>query len=416
MKRIFFLLQTSLTLLGQAWLILGISLILLLLVDQSLRVALPSGDRLASFQPGSIAPGRSRAQAVADDPWIDAYWNEHEDSRYTRWISYVYWRRQPFYGALIHVDSHGFRVTPPFSAPLHSIWLFGGSTVWGTGNRNTGTLAAQLQAVYQERAPDLRVRVLNFGESGYVSRQSLGALQSALACDAPSADMAIFVDGANDVFAALQQGVAGLPQNEDNRRSEFNSSRQLAAQLRAWAMRLEGITQLLDLSPTTLVESAQLDRLAGAVADAFVAQVQQATALAQFYDFDLLYAWQPTVFDRSPARGDEAAIVGASIATHVQLQRRARELLRSRWASSANAAIDLGNVFDGDDKALFFDFVHLSERGQRLLAERLFDLSAGRLRNPSRPRAPSAPSALPSHSGKSAAVAECRDRPLGFSP
>ncbi len=392
-------LGTILRLLGQAWMILGVSLLLLLLVDQALRALLPDGGRLASHEPGVIAPGRSRADAVAGDDWIDAYWNEHQDSRHTQWTSYVYWRRKPFDGAIIDVDAHGFRVTPaPTTPPAHTIWLFGGSTAWGTGNRSQGTLAAQLQQVYRERAPELGVRVLNFAESGYVSRQSLTAFQSALACPQPAAELAIFLDGANDVFAALQEGQAGLPQNEDNRRREFNSSRQLSAQLRAWALRLQGIARLAGSTPGP-TGAAELDTLAAAIVDAYLAHAMQASALARQHRMDTIHAWQPTAFDRSPARADEAAIVGASIATHVTLQRQARARLRARLAADPSiAAIDLGNLYDTTSEPVFFDFVHLSERGQRLLAERLYELSAPALMlRPARPTA----------------VESCRDRPLG---
>ncbi len=386
-------------LLGQAWLILGITLLLLLVVDQILRAVLPKPVPMATLEPGAIAPGRSRAAAVADDDWIDAYWNEHQASRHTQWESYVYWRRKPYDGELIDIDAHGFRVTPPArTAPLRTIWLFGGSTAWGTGNRNEGTLAAQLQRIYAERAPELGVRVLNFGESGYVSRQSLAAFQSALACPQPPADLAIFLDGANDVFAALQEGQAGLPQNEENRRREFNSSRQLGAQLRAWALRLEGITRLLQPAPPA-AQPAALDALATAIAEHYLTQVMQASALAQRYGIGLIPVWQPTLFDRATPRADEAAIIGASIASHVRLQRQARTQLRQRLSTDpALTAVDLGSIYDGSDQPMFFDFVHLSERGQALLAERLFELSVTQLRQ----RDP-----------RPAAVGSCSARPLG---
>lgn len=388
-------------LLGQAWLIFGITLLLLLIVDQILRAVVPNAGPMATLEPGAIAPGRSRAAAVADDAWIDAYWNEHEASRHTQWTSYVYWRRKPFDGDIIDVDAHGFRVTPPAPyPPLRTIWLFGGSTAWGTGNRNEGTLAAQLQRIYSERAPELGVRVLNFGESGYVSRQSLAAFQSALACPQAPADLAIFLDGANDVFAALQEGQAGLPQNEDNRRREFNSSRQLAQQLRAWALRLEGIARLVEPAAAP-ADPAALDALSVAAADHYLGQVVQATALAQRYGVDLIHAWQPTVFDRATPRGDEAAIIGASIANHVRLQRRARARVHERLSADpalSLTAVDLGGAFDGADPAVFFDFVHLSERGQALLAQRLYELSVARVGQ---------------HAARPTALESCRDRPLG---
>nr|WP_287456704.1 SGNH/GDSL hydrolase family protein [Leptolyngbya sp. UWPOB_LEPTO1] len=293
---------------GQAWAILGLTLALLLLVDHLLRAFLPDPLAATPFEAGAVAPARERAAAVAGDDWIGRYWAEHAQARDTAWRSYVYWRRQPHQGEIINVDAHGFRVTPrPAEPPEREIWLFGGSVAWGTGNRDTGTLAAQLQQVYAERAPELRVRVLNFGESGYVSRQSLAAFQSALACSQPAADLAVFLDGANDVFATLQSRQAGWPQNEDNRRREFNSSRRFGAQLRAWAMQLEGIGRLLASAPEAL-DGAAILRLAADTAAAWAANVRQAQAIGAAFDVPVMPLWQPTAFDRSPPRGDEAGV------------------------------------------------------------------------------------------------------------
>ncbi len=383
--------------LGQAWAILGLTLLLLLLVDHLLRLALPDPLAAAPFESGAVAPARERAAAVAGDDWIGRYWAEHAQARDTAWRSYVYWRRQPYRGEIIKIDAHGFRVTPRPAEPIQrEIWVFGGSVVWGTGNRDSGTLAAQLQQVYAERAPELGVRVLNFGESGYVSRQSLAAFQSALACSQPAADLAVFLDGANDVFATLQSRQAGWPQNEDNRRREFNSSRRFGAQLRAWAMQLEGIGRLLASAPEAL-DGAAILRLAADTAAAWAANVRQAQAIGAAFDVPVMPLWQPTAFDRSPPRGDEAGIVGASPADHVRLQRASSAAVRS-LLPLLPAAHDLAGAFDAAAAPMYFDFVHLSETGQRLLAERIYELSVDSLRaRPARPRA----------------LEACSDRPLG---
>lgn len=378
-------------LLRQAGLIALISLVLLLLVDQALRRLLPPPAAWAPRDPAATAPDREQADAVRDQPWIAEYWREHAASKDTAWQSYVYWRRTPYAGHLIHIDAHGFRVTPPPAQPAQrTLWMFGGSVVWGTGNRDQGTLAAALQQLYAERAPDLGVRVLNFGESGYVSRQSLTAFQLALACPEPPADLAVFLDGANDVYAALQSGVAGLPQNEANRVLEFNSARQFRQQAKAWALRLEGIARLV-AAPAPALDASAVTALAEATIDAYRGVVLQARALGQAYDVPVLHLWQPTVFDRPQAIGDEARIIAAAPALHGELQRAARR------------ALHIDGVFDpidalAVDEALYFDFVHLSERGQRLLAERLYALSLPLLQA----RAP-----------RTLGVERCRDRPLG---
>lgn len=382
---------------AQGWLILGLTLLLLLAVDQALRALLPEPQAAAQVQPGAFAPDREHAAAVAGDAWIGDYWREHAAARHTEWRSWVYWRRRAHAGELVNVDAHGFRVTPPPAQPAQrTIWLFGGSTAWGTGNRDGGTLAAQLQQVYAERSPELAVRVQNFGESGYVSRQSLAAFQSALGCPAPAADLAIFLDGANDVYASWQARRAGLPQNEDNRRLEFNSARRFGQQLRAWAARLEGIGRLVATPPAAL-DDAALDALAQATAAHWATAARQAQAIGAAADVPVLFLWQPTAFDRASPRADEPAIVAASPAEHVRLQRATHAAVRARLAGLP-AAADLADAFDAAAIPVFFDFVHLSEAGQRLLAERIHALSVQPLR---------------AREVRTGALEGCADRPLG---
>ncbi len=389
--------------LGQAWIIFGITLLLLVVTDQLLRVALPEPSAESPFDPQSTAaPDREKAAAVAGDEWIHRYWSEHAAARGTDWHSYVYWRRQPYQGEVVTVDAHGFRVTPT-SATSHrrTIWLFGGSTVWGTGNRDAGTLAAQLEKLFAQNAPDLGVRVLNFGESGYVSQQSAIAFQLALRCPEPAPDLAIFLDGANDVFASLQSGTAGNPQNEENRRLEFNSANHFSRLALALAARFEGIGRLVRPNPPARSD-ADIDNLAAQTALAYTATARQTQALAQAYSTDVLYAFQPTVFDRTVPVGDEAAIVGTSAATHVRLQRATRAQLQALIAADPTLLItDLGGAFDDTQAPVFFDFVHLSEAGQAALSRKLYDLSVPRLnaRTPGKPE-----------------VDRCASRPLGLKP
>lgn len=364
------ILRTGLRWLAQAWLILGLSLLLLLVVDRGLRVLLPEPAGAARIDPAARAPERLSAAAVAEHPWISDYWDEHEAARHTRWQSYVYWRRQPFAGALIRVDAHGFRHTPqagaaPPDAP--AVWVFGGSAVWGTAARDQGTLPAQLAQLWAERHPGRALRWLNFGESGYVSQQSALAFQLALRCGQRPA-LALFMDGANDVFAALQNGHAGLPQNESNRVREFNLSRRVPQLLGAWASRLEGIQGLAQLGkpPAALPPAAELG---AAVAEAWWRQVHETQILARAEAVPTLHFWQPTVFERNPARADETAVIASSLIQHRDLQLAATARVRQLLAQDGDAArVDLSSVYDAAPQPLYFDFVHTSETGQRLLA------------------------------------------------
>jgi lysophospholipase L1-like esterase len=100
------------------------------------------------------------------------------------------------------------------------IYMFGASTLFGLGARDAHTIPAYLGREIGEKTR-CAVEVKNFGQVGYVTTQDVIALLRHLhRGDVPG--LAIFYGGANEVYSAIGSGDAGIPQNEDNRRREFN--------------------------------------------------------------------------------------------------------------------------------------------------------------------------------------------------
>src|SRR5439155_17899889 len=105
--------------------------------------------------------------------------------------------------------------------------FFGGSTMWGTSQRDDHTIAAEAAHRLQALAgPNARVEVTNFGETGYVNTQELLQLMLELRAG-HRPDVVVFYDGLNEVAATVQGGTAGLPQNESKRVAEFTMGRAL---------------------------------------------------------------------------------------------------------------------------------------------------------------------------------------------
>jgi hypothetical protein len=201
------------------WLILGVTLLLLALLEGSLQVVWQlkrSGDR---------ADMASRA-AFRGAEWAREFVDELSLSVRTVWQPYVHWRSAPLEGKYINVAEDGLRRTLQAEVPRSSasdskrlIWLFGGSVAWGWTARDEHTIASELAR--ELAAAGHAVEVVNYGQVGYVSTQEVLTLQGELRRGGRP-DVAIFLHGYNDLMAALQEGVAGLPQNESNRRAEFN--------------------------------------------------------------------------------------------------------------------------------------------------------------------------------------------------
>src|SRR5262245_23985577 len=207
------------------WLICGVSLLLICLVNAAIGLGFLIRDRLRGERVLTV-PIKT-ADWYSDRPWVDAYYEEFEGSRANRWQPYLYWRRKSFSGQYINVGTDGNRRTiAPHrnegdSAPHRKIFMFGGSTMWGTGARDDFTIPSLLAKELQKS--EIAAEIVNFGEGGHVSTQEVIALMLELR-GGRVPDVVIFYDGINDTFSAFQQHAAGTPQNEFNRAVEFNLS------------------------------------------------------------------------------------------------------------------------------------------------------------------------------------------------
>ena len=345
------------------WLGIGVALLCLALCDAVLRIALKPAKSLR-VDANAVAVARENMAANGSER---GYWQEHEAARDTQWQPFVYFRRKPYAGTLIHVDAHGFRATvnPTHSENQRSVWLFGGSTVWGTGVSDAHTLASEL-------ARAASVQVLNFGETGYVSAQSQLAFMASLRCtDAVRPDFVVFVDGVNDVYAALQSGVAGTPQNESNRTAEFNVTRSADAFAAAMLERLEGI-RLLEQRLRGIEPEREVNALAYQVARNYLAVVSQTRAMAAAEGIPVRFVWQPSVFDKAQPTDEERGVIGSSLARHRDLQLATTRVLKNLLQNAPDAdVLLLDTIFDTSSAPIFIDFAHTGLVGNALMAGRL---------------------------------------------
>ena len=114
----------------------------------------------------------------------------------TDYIPYLVWSRKEFNGQTTKINSLGDRVTPCFDCQNQDSTtitrFFGGSTMWGTGVDNHGTIPFFYNSMNKNEV------VYNHGESGFVSRQNLARLINLINQD-EKANKVIFYDGWNDI-------------------------------------------------------------------------------------------------------------------------------------------------------------------------------------------------------------------------
>jgi hypothetical protein len=283
-----------------AWLGTGIALATLLVLEGLYR-----------FQGAIRRLGRESIAAAPEStaPWMREYLAEERRSQSLAWRPYVYFRRVPFAGHFITVDSAGRRVTvqSPTRAGAPEVFLFGGSTLFGTFQRDSATIPSLLAGELRDRF-NVTAHVTNFGETGYVFTQEVLELFLQLR-DGVTPRVVIFYDGINDVAAAVQNGRAGLPMNEANRARDFRFGRtvfswesDLGAQARAftalgWASvnRLQLMQRLLPHDAGGSAHLPPVHDLADSVITSYEHTVRRVEAWAKTEGFVPLYVWQPSL-------------------------------------------------------------------------------------------------------------------------
>jgi len=146
--------------------------------------------------------------AMADSPWADAYFRELQRTPASYW-PFTQSRPQAFDGEFINIDGWArvSYVSPDAGEDAPVVWMFGGSTTWGEGQRDEYTIASYLSRIAE--AEGLPIVVQNYGQRGWTHFQEM-ILFEQLSAEGPVPDVAIFYDGANEINAQ-SLSVTGVP-------------------------------------------------------------------------------------------------------------------------------------------------------------------------------------------------------------
>ncbi len=161
-------------------------------------------------------------RAALDDYVLAGHWQVHP------WTGLI---NRRYASEHLNVDAQGRRRTVEPSAahagrPPFEVWAFGGSTLFGWGLSDAFTVPSQLQVALQERLPERRVRVSNFGVPWYNSAHEVALLVANLRRAAAPPAAAVFLHGLNDLV----------------HRTHYRTESPLHPQLvRAWEERLEAL-------------------------------------------------------------------------------------------------------------------------------------------------------------------------------
>lgn len=362
------------------------------------RVQIMLGITLALFLVVEMWAGRQLRRENTFDRPAEEFWMESDTYRDTPWLGdlvadmrrlrvawspYVYWKAVPMSGRCMNVDSNGLRLTvsPDLPAPtgrVVTVCVFGGSTVWGFGVRDEGTVASHLQRTL--RARGLNVRVANHGDGGFVSTQDMIRLEL-LMREGRAPDLAVFLTGFNDIYSTWENGEAGIPQNEVNRRREFQLSMQtrkvagflLTGGSGGWSvLRLLRKRILNSDHPVAAGPDAaeRIARLAGECWTLYDGNRQIIRRVTKGTGTRAVFFWQPVMTGKAHPTPFEDGVLKLFPPGLAEMHRRVDALAAEHLAGDAAGDTHyLGALFADTRAPRFIDHCHLNEAGNAELAE-----------------------------------------------
>jgi len=390
-----------------AWSGLALMTMNTLLVLALVELAAGGALLLLPAPPPAFLLDRSNAEAAAyfaDKAWAPAFWREHWPAL-TRheFRPFALWQSGPSTGRYVNVGPDLLRRTPGSRCGPGSIrvFVFGGSTVWGWGSPDSGTIPARLQAALEARHAN--ACVVNYGQLGYVTTQELIVLQQQLQTgNVP--DVAIFYDGFNDCLPAQMGFGPGGHWNLDDierRLTSVSSPNPIGQLLRAssTARLLERLRKRQAAAkppsetwtpPVARLGADSVEALAAATASVYLANSRAVAALARGFGFDYAVFFQPWISTTrdpgrfGPLRGTVMVDGGMCLKYYDRVRAHAREA----------GVHDLTGVFDTTAANVYIDRVHLTPDGNDQVAR----LISGILASTSRvllPHAASSTRSLP---------------------
>jgi lysophospholipase L1-like esterase len=325
----------------------------------------------------------------ADKDWSPAYWNELKSAVKKTYSPYVIWRSPSFDGNMLKIDASGLRRTPAAEcvSDAYRVFVFGGSSIWGWGSPDWGTIPAVLQSKLSEIHNE-PVCVVNYGENAYVSTQSL--VQLILLLESGNVpDVVVFYDGVNDVLSASQSGRPLVHQNLAEIAALFQDRRHPIVRLAQSSNSYQLLQMVLSQIRPAVTEPESMSLhdsqyLADQISEAYLNNLQISRSLANTYGFELYFFWQPYILIGNKPLSMEEQNMVTGLNWVLDLNPRLVDLFRISYENIDSATSNnenlyyLGDIFDSTRESVWIDtWGHITPRGNEIVSEEILRVMKG---------------------------------------
>jgi len=334
--------------------------------------------RFLSIATRNTHPRYEVLSAYRGERWAAALAREQEASARLDYRPYIVWQRRPYRGEAVVIEEGGSRRTfhSQCEDRAYTIWMFGGSTLWGLGSPDWGTIPSSLAWLYEKAGRTVCVR--NYGEDAWVSTQEVIALMLELKRAVRKPDLVVFYDGANDVYIPYQSGRVDVHMNFDFVRDELERENAIRSggvrylrQSNTGQLILTLATLLAPPTHSTLFAGANRGSLARAAVANYLQNIDLVEAMARHYGFEYAFFWQPLVFTgHKPLTLEEERIRGAKSGAPPEAWcHQVYELMRLERRPNL---FDLEDAFDKTRDSVFLNWCHITMNGNLIIATRMY--------------------------------------------
>ncbi len=329
-------------------------------------------------------------------PWASEFLKEEKlrwNSQHGKYEPFRIWGVAPWHDKYINTDDtpNGSwrRTINPTNSGCEKqtsieVWVFGGSTVYGTGVPDWATLPSHLSGDLNSAGLGCVV-VTNFGAEGYVTNQEVILLMEQLKAGRHP-HIVIFYDGVNDSYAgAVSPGIPRAHMSLSNIKARVEGT--LAGRLdflrSSYALKaaVAGVNSLRR-SSAAKPRVEETESKAVATLDNYEANLHIVRILGEAYGFQVLCFWQPAfVYGHKPLDPFEMRIAGNQATKNsFQILTEVYQHAEQR-AATDGAFVFLGNIFDSMKESVYIDkWMHLAPLGNEIVARKVAEYVEGGLK------------------------------------
>ena len=334
---------------------------------------------------------KSLLSVYKDKEWAQTLLEENRNIP-KEFQQFLGWSRTNYHGIYVNIDSQGARKTwNPTTVDKNqqtTVYMFGGSTMFGVGARDDYTIASWTSKLLNEKSGNYIVS--NYGQSGYNVTQEIMKLILLLR-QGHRPDYVLFYDGINDVYGAYQSGKAGTFQNVEMMRKKLK--RKNPTPMQHFMLAVKGtilnhsiIYKAIEAIPSLFVKKSQFQEVAAKytkeelhelsrdITDYYLQSIDLLDKLSQSYGFEYICFWQPVIFTERQLTAKESDLNYHPRLKDKNLGAVYTGIVDLLEARSPRKFYNISNALEERTETVYTDYCHLSERGNEMMANKIVEI------------------------------------------